>query len=297
MSDIKYSIIIPHYNDFARLTRLLATIPDTSNIEVIIIDDNSTLSASFDLFITSRHNVQIIKNTENKGAGYCRNIGIDLSTGQWLLFSDSDDTFTEDAFCFLNKNLEYFENFNLVFFEPVSISESPDLVLRDSYYKNLIDNFLSFNDNDILFKFDVPWSKLIKTSFVKSNGFRFTETMVANDIFFSILLAVNLKSGDFTAQNKTIYKICERSGSLTSSLTFNKANQRIYVINKVNELLHNQCDANIRKHQFDFLTILFYYSKAIGPTCTLKQLLYMLKNRHPIISMRSFKKILKKYGL
>lgn len=41
MNKILFSIIIPHYNNEISLTKLLKTIPEDKDIEIIIIDDNS----------------------------------------------------------------------------------------------------------------------------------------------------------------------------------------------------------------------------------------------------------------
>ena len=36
-----FSVIIPHYNSFEKLERLVYSIPENENIEIIIIDDDS----------------------------------------------------------------------------------------------------------------------------------------------------------------------------------------------------------------------------------------------------------------
>lgn len=39
--DVKYSIIIPHYNNPELLMRCLKSIPVSEDIQVIVVDDNS----------------------------------------------------------------------------------------------------------------------------------------------------------------------------------------------------------------------------------------------------------------
>lgn len=95
----KISIIIPHYNSTLSLKYLLSTIPDKPEIQVIVVDDRSTLdNERYDKLIKTvrRENILFLRNTsENKGAGVCRNIGLNYAKGEWILFSDSDDYFIE----------------------------------------------------------------------------------------------------------------------------------------------------------------------------------------------------------
>lgn len=43
-------------------------------------------------------NVEIYHNSKKKGAGTCRNIGLERARGKWLLFADSDDLFLDNFF-------------------------------------------------------------------------------------------------------------------------------------------------------------------------------------------------------
>ena len=42
--------------------------------------------------------INIIFLDENKGAGYCRNIGIEISNSDYISFIDSDDTWETNFF-------------------------------------------------------------------------------------------------------------------------------------------------------------------------------------------------------
>ena len=93
------SIVIPHFNDCSRVINLLGTIPDNAYIEVIVVDDASDNLTLLQKYLNGhRKNVELFVNDCNLGAGACRNIGLSKCNNEWVLFADSDDYFTADAF-------------------------------------------------------------------------------------------------------------------------------------------------------------------------------------------------------
>ena len=98
----KISIITPVYNTapelFEKLCKSLET-QSNNNFEWIIIDDNSKEDISISVKrIVEKSNINyvLIKNTENRGAGKSREIGIQNAVGEYLVFVDSDDYVSND---------------------------------------------------------------------------------------------------------------------------------------------------------------------------------------------------------
>ena len=98
---IKVSIIIPCYNSDTTIDKCLDSIPKREDIEIIVVNDGSTDKTKGHL-VTYReyqyNDLQIISYKENKGVSYARNMGIDASEGEYLLFLDSDDYIYPDVF-------------------------------------------------------------------------------------------------------------------------------------------------------------------------------------------------------
>lgn len=93
------SIIVPVYNVEKYLRDCLNSIviQTYKSIEIILVDDGSTdLSGSIcDEFAHCDSRVRAI-HKENGGLSDARNVGLDLSTGDYVLFVDSDDMITPD---------------------------------------------------------------------------------------------------------------------------------------------------------------------------------------------------------
>lgn len=97
----KISVIIPIYNSSATLERTLNSVINQNykNLEIILVNDGSTDNS---LEICKAYAVMdkriIIVNQKNEGVGEARNHGIDVATGDFISFVDSDDTMDENLY-------------------------------------------------------------------------------------------------------------------------------------------------------------------------------------------------------
>ena len=96
----KISIIIPMYNAIDTISRCVESIINQTykNIEIIVIDDGS-IDGSFEkvnLFYKKNPNIKII-HQNNSGVSSARNTGISHSTGELIMFVDSDDSLKRET--------------------------------------------------------------------------------------------------------------------------------------------------------------------------------------------------------
>lgn len=99
------SVIVPVYNTAKYLRRCVDSILDQTyrNLEVILVDDGSTDGESgkiCDEYAVKDNRVRVI-HQENGGPSKARNIGIESSKGDYLVFIDSDDYIMPDMISFL----------------------------------------------------------------------------------------------------------------------------------------------------------------------------------------------------
>lgn len=90
----KISIIVPVYNVEKYLIRCLDSIVNQTykNLEIILVDDGSTdrCSEICDIYAGKDKRINVI-HKENGGLSDARNRGIEIATGEYLAFVDSDD--------------------------------------------------------------------------------------------------------------------------------------------------------------------------------------------------------------
>ena len=91
----KVSIIVPVYKAEAYLNRCVDSILAQSftDFELLLIDDHGPDRSGelCDHFAVKDKRIRVIHKEKNEGASAARNTGLDVSTGKYVMFCDSDD--------------------------------------------------------------------------------------------------------------------------------------------------------------------------------------------------------------
>jgi glycosyltransferase involved in cell wall biosynthesis len=162
----KVSIIVPCYNcrHFVAEALQSALSQTYGNIEVVVVDDGSTDGSAA---IVQNFPVRLFRET-HRGVSAARNHGVRVSTGEYLVFLDSDDRLLPGAVAAGVAALEHdlqcgmavgAHNFITQFGEQIATRAKP-VQLRDGYELLLRSNFIEctssvifrrslFNGNDV----------------------------------------------------------------------------------------------------------------------------------------------------
>jgi len=258
------SIIIPTYNSENKITRCLESIyaQNYDNFEVIIIDDNSsdkTIEIA-STYLTKISRLKFVKNEQNRGAGFSRNVGIDHAIGDILFFIDSDDyLFDINALSLINKTFvvsnpdlllfkhNRFDIDNNVFTSPVSNREV------EFWLSHNIEKQITLQDCPEILLFPAyPWNKAVSRKMVIDNNLRFSETTCHNDLTFSWISMLTAKSLYILPNELLTHCYSDDSGRI-SNIKSEKRFDLFTVLEEVSSYLY-------KSEQFDLLPYFVQFS-------------------------------------
>ena len=210
INDIMLSVVVPIYNSSQYLEQCLISICNQTfvDIEIILIDDCST-DNSLEIiknYAANDKRIKIVTNKEHKGAGYSRNIGIDVSKGKYLLFLDSDDIYETNYIekMYLQAELK---NADIVFSKYNIIDYNGKIIATEMGFWKITNNedinyaLCKKSINIFTITTPAPWNKLYRKNFVIDNFLRFQNTRIANDVSF-------FKKSFFLANSIYVLDIC-----------------------------------------------------------------------------------------
>lgn len=228
MDRILFTVIIPQRNSTNTLPRLLSSIPQSDQIEVIIVD-NTPSPIDKSQIVTEREFV-LLWSPPEKHAGGARNMGITQAHGTWLIFADADDYFADHAFDNFHKYVD--SDCDIVYFGSQGIyPETGELATRCDGYNKLLSSYANdepYSEEGLRFKFGVPWAKMLNSKFVTTNNIWFDEVRAANDVMFST--KCGYYANKVTACQDMVYYATVNKGSLTRSRDLEVLKSR-YIVN------------------------------------------------------------------
>lgn len=180
------SVVSPVYNGAKYLEPFLRSVQQQSfpHFELIMVDDGSTDSSIEIIKTYQKKNSRIhLIGQNHKGAGSARNFGLSRAKGQYIIFLDCDDWFSEDFFKTMIDRIEadqsdiaicefFIYNQQTGEMEKSAIPETGNQKIERT---NLVFDIFAPN----------PWTKLYRISFLKKNKLLFQEIPSCNDWSFA----------------------------------------------------------------------------------------------------------------
>ena len=188
------SVIVPVYNSEEYLENTITTVINQSlgfdNIELILVDDNSSDSSRqiIENYSEQFDNVVPYYSNKNHGfPGFGRNMGLKLASADYVMFLDNDDEYDKDICKKLYETITS-ENVDLVSCGRVLKDHLGEI--KDNYHCNggrISDNSIIFENEDCLsFCSITVWNKIFKKQIIDEYGLEFLEDSSADDFVFSV---------------------------------------------------------------------------------------------------------------
>lgn len=174
------SIIVPIYNAEKYLNRCVNSLLNQTygNLEILLVDDGSLDKSSriCDTYEKQDSRVKAI-HKENGGVSLARNTGLEKSTGDFIVFLDSDDYAEEDLIQTALSSISQAEVIVWSYF--VDFIDSEEFRYRYKVVKLPDGNYITDKINtlelseDFVGSLGYVWNKMYKADFIRRNSYKF----------------------------------------------------------------------------------------------------------------------------
>lgn len=255
------SIIVPVYKVEAFLDRCVESLVSQTlgDIEIILIDDMSPDNSPqmCDAWACKDNRIKVVHKTQNEGLGFARNSGLDVATGQYVAFADSDD--------FVDLNM-YESMYN------IAVEKSADLVVCGLKYITINGTIRDFTNDKVNIERSgneinnyildmiacAPYEKkerlhdmsacriLYRKDIIDSYHLRFRSEreVLSEDLVFNIQYLQH--SSMLFSMPQAFYNYCQNCNSTSSIFKKDKFDRSKCLYTIVNDLIGHSEDARLR---------------------------------------------------
>jgi glycosyltransferase involved in cell wall biosynthesis len=215
------SVVVPVFNVEKYLDHCILSVLNQTykNLEIILVNDGSTDTCSVmcDQYAIYDSRIKVVHKF-NEGLSSARNVGLEIATGKYVTFVDSDDSVTEDYIEVLYDALKK-TNSQITIGDFLNVKSEEFVIKRDTI---LNESFQIFSpreavqkmyNNPLNIHFVTVWGNLYQIDLFKSLRFPFGK--IHEDEFLSYKLFFSANRIVYTP-NK-IYNYFTRQGSVTTS--------------------------------------------------------------------------------
>ena len=238
--DKKVTIVVPIYNTANYITKCVNSITSQTyrNLEILLIDDGSTDESLEICNLLAQRDLRIkVVHQSNRGLAETRNRGIELATGEYICFIDSDDYIENSMIEKLLKKIEetnsdVCEGSFYIHFKNGEIRDVTCEQKDSKYIEGKVELMNAYSDATIL----IPaWDKLYRLSSIRD--IKFDKDCFKEDTDFIYKLCKAGKT--FSLVSEPFYHYIKRK---SGSITADKISPRLFTLrdwgwNAYNELL------------------------------------------------------------
>lgn len=294
MNNSLVTIVVPVYNVEKYLDRCIKSIVNQTynNIEIILVDDGSPdkCPQMCDDWAKKDSRIKVI-HKENAGLGMARNSGMEIATGSYILFVDSDDYIDESA-VEKSVNTAINEQAQIVMFGHSNFDDSgnisPVKIKKDK---------VSFEDSELLndllpglFVYDRgigvrTGNKMFSVSLLKDNNifFKSEREIISEDAFFILEIFKYVKKVVILPEN--LYYYYQNTNSLTSSYREDRQEKNnCFLLRSSEEIKNNNYPdtvtkaLKIRYHSYTISALKQIMNSGLSDDCKKEKIYKIFKN-------------------
>ncbi len=266
------SVIVPVYKVEKYLRRCIESILNQTytNLEIILVDDGSpdNCGAICNEYAEKDSRITVI-HQENKGLSAARNSGLDICTGEYVTFIDSDDYVGNDYFSHLYNNISDVDYVACGF---TRIKKHEEIQYKYCAEKEIIQTGIEtlvshYNGQNAAKNISAvySWGRLYKKTLWEN--LRFTEGIFFEDIHLMPYILLKCAKVKFIPYAGYYYREVRTSTTNnTNSQHRRKLFSDSYVIWEQHEILYKQCEMSALIKEVQLLKVDKIISHAINNT-------------------------------
>lgn len=292
MNNPFFSIIVPVYKVEEYLDQCVHSVLTQSfkDYEVILVDDGSPdkCGAMCDSYAKKDSRVKVV-HKNNGGLSSARNAGLEIASGEYVIFLDSDDFWdADDALICIHSHLIETNADVLVF--PAKRYYGSDKkttnIIRTKVERNAVTNPISSLAIEYLIRNNIyraaAWNKVIKRRIIKMYDMSFKKGLLSEDMDWCGDLLLYSKKFDYYASPFYCYRQ-QRKGSITYGKTEKLVSDKLYMCRKGLTQAEEIQDNMMRRLLASYYA--YEYSVAMGVS-------YGVKNKQVISEMKNLERLL-----
>ena len=238
------SVIVPVYNVEKYLVRCIESILKQTykELEIILVDDGSTDKSGkiCDSYGNQDDRIIVIHKI-NAGLGMARNSGLDIATGTYVMFIDSDDyvepDYVSNLVSDLIKNIadtciggfqKECKNTRKILGNPLAEKKFKDKDVRSQ----VLARMFGYSNTDISIEMSV-WKTVYSMSIIRENNIKFPSEreFISEDIIFDTEYFSKASCVYISRYNGYIY--CDNEGSLTNKYQEDRFEKNVILYNEL----------------------------------------------------------------
>ena len=266
----KISVIVPVYNVEKFLERCVQSLrmQTLQDIEIILVDDQSPDNCPkiCDEYEKKDERIKVI-HKQNGGLGYARNSGMEVATGEYIAFVDSDDYVDLDMFETMynvakDNNVDFVrvDNYKELLGGEI-INKSYISPMEEGYYNQTeLRKQLLFPQLGMLPQEDGSkyvscsvWRNIYRRELIERLNLRFVSErdLISEDMPFNLQFMMNAKSAYVI--NKKFYHYIVNDKSLTQTYKQDRFEKEVILYNELVHMaktyeIYNECELRLSRH-------------------------------------------------
>ncbi len=265
MQQPKVSIIVPCYGVEKYLDRCMKCLVNQTlrDIEIILVDDVSPdrVPEMCDEWAKKDNRIKVIHKKRNEGLGYARNTGLEVATGEYVAFVDSDDyldTQAYESYYVAAKELDadavfggvYVENLSKNWIEKKEVTRFTVLDKKGAwiYAKDMVATMPHIKQ-ERMHNMSV-WHSIYSSEIIRSFNIRFLSERDVNSEDIPFQLDFLYQVNKIVLVPNSYYYYCLNASSLTTTFLEEKFKRYIRMRDVLIEKMMNDNERHDRANRF-----------------------------------------------